>query len=542
MTKPQLKITLYGRFRVEDETGSDLTPTGTKTQALLALVASSPSLDRSRTWLQDKLWSDRGPEQGSASLRQALSELRKTLGKRASLLITNRQRVRLDTDRIVLSGVDGSDSEFLEGIDCRDPEFNHWLTSKRAAGGMANSPAAPPAVRTVKRQQVLFLCNGGAPTAPRFVEDTFVETVSKSIQDLLNVEILNKLPDESEPGLLIVNVHAVTTNTDEVVLRVVVEDVDAHRRVWSDAAKAGSVDALMNTDVQVLNLSNRLVATLTEVILRGRAGSNGDPNANLLALLAHRKMFSMDVVALSEADEMLQTAFEIEERAVFRAWLAQLYCIQFVERAGADLQELGDRSGEMCAYALEADPANSNVLCAAANAKVVLQKNYTLGAELAAMSVRADKANPYGWWALSAASLYLGRLKAAHNAASNAQRLGAGTKERYWTDFQRSLTAATLGRTREAIRYGELASALAPSFRPPLRYLVGLYSRVGDQEKLQRAATKLQRLEPDFSIERLISDPHYPASILRNYDISDQRTLLSVNLAPAEEAVMGWRS
>src|SRR5215204_6707828 len=79
---PELRISVIGAFRVLAHDGEDLTPRGRKARAVLALLALTPTRRRSRSALQDKLWSDRGPEQGAASLRQALTEIRRAFGER----------------------------------------------------------------------------------------------------------------------------------------------------------------------------------------------------------------------------------------------------------------------------------------------------------------------------------------------------------------------------------------------------------------------------------------------------------------------------
>src|SRR5262249_20867811 len=79
--RPELRISVIGTFRVLAPNDEDLTPRGRKARALLALLALTPTRRRSRPALQDKLWSDRGPEQGAASLRQALTEIRRAFGE-----------------------------------------------------------------------------------------------------------------------------------------------------------------------------------------------------------------------------------------------------------------------------------------------------------------------------------------------------------------------------------------------------------------------------------------------------------------------------
>lgn len=131
-------IQLVGLFQVLDASGTDFTPRGAKARALLAMLGRTPDHCRPRRWLENRLWSDRGQEQASGSLRQALSELRKSLGPLADHLHSDRDCVRLirfETDlsrdpeaaRLALAG----GREFLEGIDILDPAFAEWLAEER---------------------------------------------------------------------------------------------------------------------------------------------------------------------------------------------------------------------------------------------------------------------------------------------------------------------------------------------------------------------------------------------------------------------------
>jgi hypothetical protein len=133
-TQGMLTLELAGPFGLRDAAGNDLTPRCRKAQGLLALVATSRNLRRGRAWLQDKLWSDRGPEQGAASLRQCLTGIRAALGSHVDALRTDGGWVSLDPQRvrIVTDAPDGDEEvEFLEGLDIRDPEFEHWLRDQR---------------------------------------------------------------------------------------------------------------------------------------------------------------------------------------------------------------------------------------------------------------------------------------------------------------------------------------------------------------------------------------------------------------------------
>src|SRR5215203_470575 len=134
--QPELRISVIGAFRVLAHDGEDLTPRGRKARALLALLALTPTRRRSRPALQDKLWSDRGPEQGAASLRQTLTEIRRAFGEMyRDCLVSDLRGIGLATERIVVD-LDTADlselarqtepPQLLEDIDVADDEFEDW--------------------------------------------------------------------------------------------------------------------------------------------------------------------------------------------------------------------------------------------------------------------------------------------------------------------------------------------------------------------------------------------------------------------------------
>src|ERR1700730_7389825 len=141
--RPGLRISAIGAFRVLALNGEELTPRGRKARALLAVLALTPTRRRSRPALQDKLWSDRGPEQGAASLRQTLTEIRKALGEhyRDCLvsdlhgigLVAGRVTVDIDEGDLVELARMGEPPQLLEDVDVADEEFEEWLRNQRAA-------------------------------------------------------------------------------------------------------------------------------------------------------------------------------------------------------------------------------------------------------------------------------------------------------------------------------------------------------------------------------------------------------------------------
>jgi DNA-binding SARP family transcriptional activator len=115
-------------------------------------------LRRSRAWLQDKLWSDRPQEHGAASLRQCLTEIRSILREHPACFKTEAGWIGFDPDRVVVNSAPpdrdaGGDVEFLEGLDIRDPEFEHWLRDQRMSYSQSLDRSDAPKVKHQAAQE-----------------------------------------------------------------------------------------------------------------------------------------------------------------------------------------------------------------------------------------------------------------------------------------------------------------------------------------------------------------------------------------------------
>lgn len=107
-------------------------PLGAKHQALLALLTTGEGGVRTRSFLENTLWCLSQPEQAKASLRTALSTLKRHLGADISrLLIANRERVTLRMDQVEVDQ-DPSKGDFMEGFELSHEEkFSQWLEKMR---------------------------------------------------------------------------------------------------------------------------------------------------------------------------------------------------------------------------------------------------------------------------------------------------------------------------------------------------------------------------------------------------------------------------
>lgn len=506
-----------------DET--KLTPKSAKAQGLLALLATGKDFERGRLWLQDKLWSDRAFEQGSASLRQALTEIRRSFGDDADILVADKTTVALDPQRVRV--VRQSNGEFLEGLDIRDPEFSEWLARNRNRG--RTDEATPPTVPHLRprpastSRRVIFSSEANTMSSEGMMENFFIDCVANSIRETLTVEIYRDNGRIAfQPGDLIVRVNACQVSAKRMALRVAIEEAPDNKLAWNAVQFAAMNGSLPLEDLGFLSVGNRLIEALADNF---SLAVNGDPtqrDAMMLGRMAMRHMYSMRPVDLQQADTLLTRAFGLDPRGIFLAWRAQLRMIQTVERHLTDSDASHEEAEALTARAIEMDPSNSMTLAACGYTWLWLRDSPEASGELARRSVEINPANPLGWDTLATAKMMKGDAQMAHNFACRAQKLGAGSPYQFWWDMGRCLTATLTGRAEEALKLAETSAGLSPNFRPPLRFLSAVYASRGDTVRAQRLAQKLTKLEPDFSFDRLANDPDYPVGALHSAGIIDK--------------------
>ena len=139
-----LRLTLFGSFSLAGADGAEVPLKSRKAKALLAYLARSPRMSRSREEIMALLWSDRGEAQARASLRQALVRLRKDLGEAAvTALIVSNDTVALNPDNVTI-GAAIPGEELLAGFHLRDPAFEDWLRDERLRYEDPTEPSLQP--------------------------------------------------------------------------------------------------------------------------------------------------------------------------------------------------------------------------------------------------------------------------------------------------------------------------------------------------------------------------------------------------------------
>lgn len=146
-----LTLKLLGGFEARTDRAERLATPTRKGRALLAVLATSPDMRRSREYLATLLWERSADAQARASLRQTLSEVRRALGAdideildadadsvwldsgRVSSDVAKFERLAESSDKNHIEAAMGVWSgEFLDGFNIRSAElFQEWLTAER---------------------------------------------------------------------------------------------------------------------------------------------------------------------------------------------------------------------------------------------------------------------------------------------------------------------------------------------------------------------------------------------------------------------------
>jgi TolB-like protein/DNA-binding SARP family transcriptional activator len=145
----RLALRLLGEFEARQGALGPLALRLAKSRALLAYLALSEDHMISRGRLCDLLWSRVDRRQARQSLRQAIADVRNTLGSSSTVLVTEEDAVGLDRDRLVCdvnlferlaskrrhSALNRAArlyrGTFLAGIDLSEPAFDDWRDSEQ---------------------------------------------------------------------------------------------------------------------------------------------------------------------------------------------------------------------------------------------------------------------------------------------------------------------------------------------------------------------------------------------------------------------------
>lgn len=521
-----MRLRLNGPFRVYDDDDRDITPKGIKERGLLALLALSPGQRRTRAWLQDKLWSDRSPEQASGSCRQALSNMRKALGPYGDQVQSDRSAIWLDPAIPLQNAFDPAMGEVLDDIDIADPEFTDWLRALRMQHDAPATDAPPPrllsaptAPRAQKRSMALITRIDQSGTARgAFILRALSQRIVTGLALLGDIEIVEvdaseKLVSEDQPAVRVDLECLDDSDMAFVLLRVI---STANRRiVWSGRVSLAPSIAEIWASPDVTRAVNCTVQAVSD------ATSTAPGLASISAInQAIRRVFEFEKTGLAKADGLLRDAVDGEARGLALAWRGFLRLTEALEFRDAESGKL-EEAMLYIQEALHIAPDHPVVLSLASQVTLRVTGDLDQAHYLAGRAVSNGEDNPYALDALSQTLIVQGRNHEANGIADRARQFAQGLPHSFSWDLQACLSSISIGQINTAFDLALISHRKMPFYRPALRYLTALSVLKNSMDDMRHFAQKLRKIEPDFTPALLLS-PTYPVQTLRDLGLIDE--------------------
>lgn len=505
----KFSIKVLGAFDLFDRNGHSVRPSGRKDCALIAILALTRNHRQTRTWLQDKLWGDRGPAQAAASLRQSLTTLRTLFNGEADVLAADRTWVWLEKDQVDFDHlVQGARGEVLRGLDLREEGFNDWLRQIRAEfegrdarWGLLEIPSEPdrrwyldiPAYQTAKDNTV-----GIAELLAAYVIESF------SVIGLLTV---NRSPTDAEARMpratdMVMRIRAVEVGS-RVTLSVTVTDGFGLIK-WQVRREIEPIwgHDLRTAQVEIAQMLQDFAARTEAESLKGaRWSAHANGCQALMGILAPGSVPLSEIVRSSEA------AIASSEKGVYHALLGFAHLLLYGEREKLTAPDI-DEVMKSFRTSLRLSPENGLVQGLAGHSYGYLLHDLERNASMTREAVRLLPGSGSCWSFHAISLVYCGRYDEAVRAASNAVFLSRGTALQHLTQSTELFARLMAGDINGAIRAGEI-SLDGIFFRPTIMDLMTSYARAGRIEDGRAKLKLLVQREPNLSLE-LLKSPDYP--------------------------------
>lgn len=519
------RVHLFGNFRLVSPSGEELTPTQPRHRALLALIASSEDLRRSRRWIEDRLWSTRGQKQASGSFREALRVLRKDLKDHARILGANRSDVWLDPDE-VQKHVSVSDSlvqrEFLEGLDVPDPEFEDWLRSMRAQFEDGGPPTAQPAstptralARPAKgilvRSKTGFAANRAEGMASRLVADY----IATNFEDWFGSWLLSTDSGHAAGAADLEVSCDMLQDGGTCALDVKVSHIATGRVLY--ASQRGFAGAPLDAINQEL-VGGIVHAAASKVSSKLPHLLGVDRPEGVAAGFAHlgkQRLMTFAPENMEEAYSFMSHARQAHEHGVFIAWQAFIRMAQLVDSFCEDPEGKADDLRALSSDALALSGDNSLAVALVAIARSMSQIDPLESTQLAKRALKMNPTNLFARQAMALALSNAGDVDQAYLLSKSCQTFLPDDETRHLWDLYHALVCIAVGNNTEALVSAERASAECSEFIAPRRQLLGLYLHENRIDDAKVQFDMLRKKERDFSLDKFLNDPDYPVDTLR---------------------------
>lgn len=526
-----LKLRLHGTFAAYWHDGSEIDLRSVKLQALLALLAVSPSQRRTRAWLQDMLWGRSGPELGRASLRRGLSNLRQQFGERFDDIfeVTN-DSLRFREGVVEIIGEPG-DGDLLEGIDIREDAFEDWLLARRLTGVM---PTVRVSSQEPTREGRLFL-NDPARVTPSIAVIPFValtpEGHDSSLGDLFAQEITRSL---SRSHLLTVISHLSSRclsnqalglqelrdklDVDYAVngclrlqgdaVRIDVDFIDVHsgRVCWTREFFGSLSDFFAGNDATVQQVTSTIgEAILTSELELATSQPLPDVPSHTLLMsgitLMHRQTLASFSKARTYVEEVIRRA---PKHSVVHAWLGKWYILSVQQGWSINLSKDTQTACDCTQRALDLDPDCAFSLAIDGFAQNNLMKRFDTSLERFDAALDRDPNSALAWLLKGTLHAFVDDGPHAVECTNRARILSPLDPHRYFFDSLSATAQLANSDYAAALELAEKSLRANRRHTSTLRVRTIALQQLGREAEAHASAAELLKLEPTLTIEHYL--------------------------------------
>ncbi|MEX0302596.1 MAG: transcriptional regulator [Leisingera sp.] len=525
-----LKICRFGAFGVFRADGTSV-QLGAKHQALMALLSTADGGIRTRAFLEKTLWCLAQPEQAKASLRTALSTLRRHLGPQAAkLLFANRERVILDLTRVELDSCMAS-AEFMEGFELpHESVFNAWLGETRAEfsrGGTSPAPHAAISPGRIVLDQLL----PSIAVLP-FVHRSPGETVTP-LGSLMSEELSRHLsrswafsvtsylasrqfdPQTVSPaevsslaGVDYLVSGTVTSTGGRFRAEIDLHDAVREKVIWSRSFEGAKSSLLEGRSAVLRNATLQIGQTAAGEAVR-LAGFKplSSLESHTLLMAAISLMQEMDVQKFQQAHEILSHLLEREPKHVLPlTWMGFWHVMRVEKGLSANREEDSRLASRMADAAIEAAPGFS----LAHTLKGLISSHLTFRFDLAQDAYDlALRDNPNEALALllkGATLAYQDMPAEAVQMTEAARQLTPLGPQRYYFDAISALANLSARNFGRAIELADRSLEAKRAFPVPLRSKAIALQMSGRGEEARSTVQKLLEAAPEFCLSQFQRD------------------------------------
>ena len=503
-------VSLAGPFQMTGPDGSSLRGLRQQTRTLIALLATSRNMQRSRDWLKLMLWPDSDEQAASANLRQAVHKARKCFGSHADVIGADRTHVWLAGTDLDLTPTSSANLTFFEDATQRGEPFEDWLRQERstfeAACERVTDIAPTAVVSALTTVPAIFVSqhlpkriDGRAAVVADLIGNSLL--ASLTFRETMQVHDLRQSCEIHPTDGTSVVVHSSRLD-QELVASILARDVSNDTLVWTGSVTIGGGKASSSATELLTDFVVGAADALEQAVYRRPA-----PAPTLFT--AVKDLFSLSRKSVEEATLQLHKMVDTEPAAGLLGWQGFGAMLLSGERLVRDRESRLEEADELIARALEADPSHPLALAVAGHYQAFVRRDFGYSAELLERSLQRAPHSAFVWDARAMHAFYSDNPAEGTRAAEIACRLGRSSPFAFYYDATMVISKYLAREYLEAIRIGERILAQRPHFLPVMRHLAACYAELGDEQRAFEMIERTRAIDPSFATEEMM-DPAYP--------------------------------